>query len=79
MRVICDNPVIAKSVAKEGLFIIRPEDMKIVRFHTGFINAKIKSSIYKGLKYDITCSWEGHELQIESTNNYAIGKYIGIK
>jgi ABC-type Fe3+/spermidine/putrescine transport system ATPase subunit len=56
MKVICDNPIIAKSAAKESLFIVRPEDMKIVKHHTGFIDAKIKSVIYKGLKYDITCS-----------------------
>jgi ABC-type Fe3+/spermidine/putrescine transport system ATPase subunit len=79
VTVKCDNPIIAKSTIKESLFIIRPEDMEIVKPHTGFINAKIKSVIYKGLKYDIACSWEGHELQIESTANYPIGKYIGVK
>jgi spermidine/putrescine transport system ATP-binding protein len=79
ITVKCDNPTTLKSSAKESLFIIRPEDMEIVKPNMGFINAKIKSVIYKGLKYEIACSWDGHELQIESTDNYPIGKYIGIK
>jgi ABC-type Fe3+/spermidine/putrescine transport system ATPase subunit len=38
---------------KDGLFLVRPEDFIITKPNGGFINAKIKDVIYKGLMYEI--------------------------
>ncbi|GMO14592.1 MAG: ATP-binding cassette domain-containing protein [Mycoplasmoidaceae bacterium] len=75
----CDNPLVAKSNDKEALFVVRPEDMVIVSPNSGYIKGKIKQSIYKGLKYDIECSWDGTTIQVESTTEYPIGKEVGLK
>jgi ABC-type Fe3+/spermidine/putrescine transport system ATPase subunit len=48
----CDNPNVEK-INKDGLFLVRPEDIVITKVNAGFINGKIKNVIYKGLMNDI--------------------------
>lgn len=77
-KIKCDNPSVEKS-KKDGLFLVRPEDFIITKPNGGFINAKIKDVIYKGLMYEIIAVWENKEIQIESIKEYKINDKIGLK
>ncbi len=63
---------------KEVNIIIRPEDIKIVEKNKGFFNTSIRSVIYKGETYLISCNWKGKSILIKTTEKYNRDSMIGI-
>ena len=59
--------------------MIRPEDFDVVKKDEGFINAKVNSVVYKGMMYDIKCSYNDYKLNVEGINKVEVGSTIGLK
>lgn len=60
--------------------LIRPEDFDVVEPGQGLIDVTVKSIIYKGLMWQLTCETAKHEpLIVESINHVDINKKIGLK
>jgi spermidine/putrescine transport system ATP-binding protein len=60
-------------------FMIRPEDIQIVKLGRGFINARVTEVIYKGLMYTVRAKWKGTIISIESIGQVNVGTQIGLK
>ena len=69
-----------ESVGKYVDVLIRPEDFDVVEPGQGLIDVTVKSIIYKGLMWQVTCETQNHEpLIVESVNHVDVNKTIGLK
>lgn len=60
--------------------LIRPEDFDVVEANKGFIDATVKSILYKGLMWQVVCETDnGQLLTVESIDYVDINKTIGLK
>ncbi len=59
--------------------MIRPEDFDVVEKDKGFINATVDSVIYKGMMWDIKCTYNDYKLSVEGINKVEINSIIGLK
>ena len=60
--------------------LIRPEDFDVVNENDGYINAIVKSILYKGLMWQVVCETNDHQnLTVESIHQIEVNKVIGLK
>ena len=59
--------------------VIRPEDMDIVPKNKGLINGKVKSSLFKGVHFEIIVETPYREWIIHTTDNVEVDKEVGLK
>ena len=60
--------------------LIRPEDFDVVNENEGFINATVKSILYKGLMWQVVCETSNKQnLTVESIHQIEVNKVIGLK
>ena len=60
--------------------LIRPEDFDVVNENDGYINAIVKSILYKGLMWQVVCETSNHQnLTVESIHQIEVNKVIGLK
>lgn len=60
--------------------MIRPEDFDVVAPGNGFIDVKVESIDYKGLLWDIKCSYNNNIIiYVEGINEVSLNKMIGLK
>ncbi len=58
--------------------LIRPEDFDVVAISKGFIKATVKEVLYKGLMWEIICSYKDIIINIESVNQVKVGDVVGL-
>ena len=58
--------------------VIRPEDIEIKSKDKGIITGVIKSSMFRGVHYEMVCECNGYEFTIHSTIEAPIGKEVGL-
>lgn len=58
--------------------MIRPEDFDIVEMNKGFINVIVDSIEYRGLLWDIKCSFGDKQIYVEGINKVMLGSTIGL-
>ncbi len=58
--------------------VIRPEDMDIVAINEGLMNGKVKSSLFKGVHFEIMVETPYREWMIHTTDNVEVGKQVGL-
>jgi len=58
--------------------VIRPEDLDIVPLEMGKLNGIVKSSLFKGVHYEIVVETEFREFIIHTTDNVEIDKKVGL-
>ncbi|MDE6275083.1 MAG: ABC transporter ATP-binding protein [Clostridia bacterium] len=58
--------------------VIRPEDIEIRNKDKGIITGVIKSSMFRGVHYEMVCECNGYEFTIHSTVEAPIGKEVGL-
>ena len=58
--------------------VIRPEDIEIRSKDKGIISGVIKSSMFRGVHYEMVCECRGFEFTIHSTVEAQIGKEVGL-
>ncbi len=58
--------------------LIRPEDFDVVSVSKGFIKAEVKDVLYKGLMWEIICSYKDLIINVESVNQVKIGDVVGL-
>jgi len=58
--------------------VIRPEDMDIVTYNEGLMNGKVKSSLFKGVHFEIMVETPYREWMIHTTDNVEVGKEVGL-
>lgn len=58
--------------------VIRPEDMDIVAINEGLMNGKVKSSLFKGVHFEIMVETPYREWMIHTTDNVEVGKEVGL-
>ena len=58
--------------------VIRPEDIEVKSKEKGIITGVIKSSMFRGVHYEMVCECNGYEFIIHSTVEAPIGKEVGL-
>lgn len=58
--------------------VIRPEDIKIVHKEEGNLNGIVKSSVFKGVHYELEVEEENMTFILHNTKNFTIGTEIGM-
>ncbi|MDE5654392.1 MAG: ABC transporter ATP-binding protein [Clostridia bacterium] len=58
--------------------VIRPEDIEIKSTEKGILTGVIKSSMFRGVHYEMVCECNGYEFTIHSTVEAPIGKEVGL-
>ncbi|MGB7595057.1 MAG: spermidine/putrescine ABC transporter ATP-binding protein [Erysipelotrichaceae bacterium] len=58
--------------------VIRPEDLDIVPLEMGKLNGIVKSSLFKGVHYEIVVETEFREFIIHTTDNVEVDKKVGL-
>ncbi|MDE6362587.1 MAG: ABC transporter ATP-binding protein, partial [Clostridia bacterium] len=58
--------------------VIRPEDIEVKSKEKGIITGVIKSSMFRGVHYEMVCECNGYEFTIHSTVEAPIGKEVGL-
>ncbi|MDE6605243.1 MAG: ABC transporter ATP-binding protein [Clostridia bacterium] len=58
--------------------VIRPEDIEVRSKEKGIITGVIKSSMFRGVHYEMVCECNGYEFTIHSTVEAPIGKEVGL-
>ncbi|MGL4951308.1 MAG: ABC transporter ATP-binding protein [Mycoplasma sp.] len=58
--------------------MIRPEDFDVVKPKKGYLDVKVESVEYKGLLWDIKCSYNGTNVYVEGINKVEVGSTIGL-
>lgn len=58
--------------------VIRPEDIEVKSKEKGIITGVIKSSMFRGVHYEMMCECNGFEFIIHSTIEAPIGKEVGL-
>ncbi len=58
--------------------VIRPEDLDIVPLEMGKLNGVVRSSLFKGVHYEIMVETEFREFIIHTTDNVEIDKKVGL-
>ena len=58
--------------------VIRPEDIEVKPKEKGIITGVIKSSMFRGVHYEMMCECNGFEFIIHSTIEAPIGKEVGL-
>lgn len=58
--------------------VIRPEDIEVKRKDKGIITGVIKSSMFRGVHYEMVCEANGYEFTIHSTVEAPVGKEVGL-
>jgi spermidine/putrescine transport system ATP-binding protein len=74
-----DEAVRKFAINSKVKFMIRPEDIRIVKFGRGIINGKITHVIYKGVMNDIRCQWKNREILVQSTSSPKVGDKVGLR
>jgi spermidine/putrescine transport system ATP-binding protein len=58
--------------------VIRPEDLDIVPLEMGKLNGIVKSSLFKGVHYEIVVETDFREFIIHTTDNVEVDKKVGL-
>lgn len=58
--------------------VIRPEDIKIVNKEEGNLKGIVKSSVFKGVHYELEVEEESMNFILHNTKNFSIGTEIGM-
>ena len=58
--------------------VIRPEDIEIREVGKGQLSGVIKSSMFRGVHYEMVCECNGYEFTIHSTVESPVGKEVGL-
>ena len=58
--------------------VIRPEDLDIVLLEMGKLNGIVRSSLFKGVHYEIVVQTEFREFIIHTTDNVEVDKKVGL-
>lgn len=58
--------------------VIRPEDIEVREVGKGQLKGVIKSSMFRGVHYEMVCVCNGHEFTIHSTVESPVGKEVGL-
>ncbi len=58
--------------------VIRPEDIKIVNKEEGNLKGIVKSSVFKGVHYELEVEEESMNFILHNTKNFSIGTKIGM-
>ena len=58
--------------------VIRPEDIEIKSKEKGILSGVIKSSMFRGVHYEMVCECNGFEFTIHSTVEAPVGKEVGL-
>ncbi len=58
--------------------VIRPEDIEIKKKDKGLLNGVIKSSMFRGVHYEMVCEANTYEFTIHSTVEAPVGKEVGL-
>lgn len=58
--------------------VIRPEDLDIVPLEMGKLNGIVRSSLFKGVHYEIVVETEFREFIIHTTDNVEVDKKVGL-
>jgi spermidine/putrescine transport system ATP-binding protein len=58
--------------------VIRPEDLDIVPLEMGKLNGIVKSSLFKGVHYEIVVETDYREFIIHTTDNVEVDKKVGL-
>ncbi len=58
--------------------VIRPEDIEVTSVEKGILTGVIKSSMFRGVHYEMVCECNGYEFIIHSTVEAPIGKQVGL-
>lgn len=58
--------------------VIRPEDIEIKSKEKGILAGVIKSSMFRGVHYEMVCECNGYEFTIHSTVEAPVGKEVGL-
>lgn len=58
--------------------VIRPEDIEIKKKDKGLLNGVIKSSMFRGVHYEMVCEANTYEFTIHSTVESPVGKEVGL-
>lgn len=58
--------------------VIRPEDMDIVKVNKGLLNGVVKSSLFKGVHFEIIVETPYREWMIHTTDNVDVGTQVGL-
>ena len=58
--------------------VVRPEDIEIRKKDKGLLNGVIKSSMFRGVHYEMVCEANTYEFTIHSTIEAPVGKEVGL-
>ncbi len=58
--------------------VIRPEDIEVRAKGKGQLDGVIKSSMFRGVHYEMVCECNGYEFTIHSTLESPVGKEVGL-
>lgn len=58
--------------------VVRPEDIEIRKKDKGLLNGIIKSSMFRGVHYEMVCEANTYEFTIHSTVEAPVGKEVGL-
>ncbi|MDE6188839.1 MAG: ABC transporter ATP-binding protein [Clostridia bacterium] len=58
--------------------VIRPEDIEIKKVGKGQLEGVIKSSMFRGVHYEMLCDCNGYEFTIHSTVESPVGSKVGL-
>ena len=58
--------------------VIRPEDIKIVNKEEGKLKGIVKSSVFKGVHYELEVEEENMNFILHNTKNFSVGTEIGM-
>ncbi|MDR2557789.1 MAG: ATP-binding cassette domain-containing protein [Mycoplasmataceae bacterium] len=80
--ILNDNLELAKRLKKPGEeaeFVIRPEDIDVVKNDEGLLTGKIVSTSYQGTTYEILVKCQNYNVLVESTDFVNVGKHVGLR